>query len=160
MKPRDMVIQEEDATRITQILTRFLGDSGAGEALLIDRGGQLLAMDGVSRPLDTVSISALTAAAFSSTAAMAQLLGETEFTMLFHEGAKWSIHVSTVDKEAILLAIFDERTTVGMVRVFAKEASRAVGAVLGEARARPRPAGEFAAPLNAAESGPAWTPPY
>jgi predicted regulator of Ras-like GTPase activity (Roadblock/LC7/MglB family) len=160
MKPRDMVIQEEDATRITQILTRFLGDSGAGEALLIDRGGQLLAMDGVSRPLDTVSISALAAAAFSSTAAMAQLLGETEFTMLFHEGAKWSIHVSTVDKEAILLAIFDERTTVGMVRVFAKEASRAVGAVLGEARARPRPAGEFAAPLNAAESGPAWTPPY
>ncbi len=116
MKPRDMVIQEEDATRITQILTRFLGDSGAGEALLIDRGGQLLAMDGVSRTLDTVSISALAAAAFSSTAAMAQLLGETEFTMLFHEGAKWSIHVSTVDKEAILLAVFDERTTVGMVR--------------------------------------------
>ena len=160
MKPHDLVIQEEDATRITQILTRFLGDSGAGEALLIDRGGQLLAMDGVSRTLDTVSISALAAAAFSSTAAMAQLLGETEFTMLFHEGAKWSIHVSTVDKEAILLAVFDERTTVGMVRVFAKEASRAVGAVLGEARARPRPAGEFAAPLNAAESGPAWTPPY
>ena len=160
MKPRDLVIQEEDATRITQILTRFLGDSGAGEALLIDRGGQLLAMDGVSRTLDTVSISALAAAAFSSTAAMAQLLGETEFTMLFHEGAKSSIHVSTVDKEAILLAVFDERTTVGMVRVFAKEASRAVGAVLGEARARPRPAGEFVAPLNAAESGPAWTPPY
>jgi len=161
MKRRDMVIQEEDATRITQILTRFLGDSGAGEALLIDRGGQLLAMDGGgSRTLDTVSISALAAAAFSSTAAMAQLLGETEFTMLFHEGAKWSIHVSTVDKEAILLAVFDERTTVGMVRVFAKEAGRAVGAVLGEARARPRPAGEFAAPLNAAESGPAWTSPY
>ena len=160
MKLRDTVIQEQDAVRIHQILMRFLGDSGAGEALVIDRGGQLLAMDGGAQALDAVSISALAAAAFSSTAAMAQLLGETEFTMLFHEGAKSSIHVSTVDKEAILLAVFDERTTVGMVRVFAKEASRAVGAVLGEARARPRPAGEFAAPLNAAESGPAWTPPY
>ena len=160
MKLRDTVIQEQDAVRIHQILMRFLGDSGAGEALVIDRGGQLLAMDGGSQALDAVSISALAAAAFSSTAAMAQLLGETEFTVLFHEGAKQSIHVSRVEEEAILLAVFDERTTVGMVRVFAKEASRAVGAVLGEARARPRPAGEFAAPLNAAESGPVWTPPY
>ena len=160
MKPRDMVIQEEDATRITQILTRFLGDSGAGEALLIDRGGQLLAMDGGgSRTLDTVSISALAAAAFSSTAAMAQLLGEPEFSVLFHEGTKRSINVSTVDDEAILLAIFDERTTVGMVRLFASEASRAVGGVLGEARARPKPPREFAAPLSETESRPAWTPP-
>jgi predicted regulator of Ras-like GTPase activity (Roadblock/LC7/MglB family) len=159
MKVRDTVIQEADATRIHQILVRFLADSAAGEALLIDRSGHLLAMDGASQALDAVSISALAAAAFSSTAAMAQLLGETEFTVLFHEGSKRSIHVSRVEEEAILLAVFDERTTVGMVRVFAKEASRAVGAVLGEARARPRPGAEFATPLNAAESRPAWTPP-
>lgn len=156
MKVRDMVIREEDAARINQILTRFLADAGAEEVLLIDRSGQLLAMDGVSRALDTVSISALAAAAFSSTCAMAQLLGETEFTVLFHEGVKQSIHVSTVDEEAILLAIFDERTTVGMVRLFAKEASRAVGAVLGQTRARPKPGAEFAAPLSAAEARPAW----
>ena len=159
MKPRSTIIQQQDAARIHEILTHFLGDSGAAEALLIDRGGQLLAMDGGSPALDAVSISALAAAAFSSTAAMAQLLGEPEFSVLFHEGTKRSMHVSTVDDEAILLAIFDERTTVGMVRLFAGEASRAVGAVLGEARARPKPPAEFAAPLNDAESRPAWTPP-
>ncbi len=159
MKPRDMVIHEEDAARINDILSRFLTESAAAEVLLIDRSGQLLAMDGVARALDTVSISALAAAAFSSTCAMAQLLGETEFTVLFHEGAKRSIHVSTVDEAAILLAIFDERTTVGMVRLFAKEASRAVGAVLAATRARPR-RGEFAAPLTAEEARPAFgTPP-
>lgn len=160
MKLRDTVIQEQDAARIHEILARFLGDSSAGEALLIDRGGHLLAMDGGAQALDAVSISALAAAAFSSTAAMAQLLGETEFTVLFHEGVRRSIHVSRVEEEAILLAVFDERTTVGMVRLFAKEATRAVGAVLAEARSRPRPAREFAAPLNAGEAGPAWTPPY
>jgi predicted regulator of Ras-like GTPase activity (Roadblock/LC7/MglB family) len=159
MKLRNTVIQQHDATRIHEILMRFLGESGAEEALLIDRSGQLLAIDGVSETLDTVSISALTAAAFSSTAAMAQLLGEPEFSGLFHEGTKRSIHVSTVDDDAILLAIFDGRTTVGMVRLFASEASRAVGGVLGEARARPRPPGEFAAPLSETESRPAWTPP-
>jgi predicted regulator of Ras-like GTPase activity (Roadblock/LC7/MglB family) len=159
MKPRNTVIQCEDAARIHEILTHFLGESGAAEALLIDRGGQLLAMDGGSPALDAVSISALAAAAFSSTAAMAQLLGEPEFSVLFHEGTKRSIHVSTVDDEAILLAIFDERTTVGMVRLFAGDAGRAVGAVLGEARARPKPQAEFAAPLNDTESRAAWTPP-
>src|SRR2546425_12115547 len=60
-KVRDMVIQENDATRIREILQRFLSESAAIEALLIDRSGQLLAMDGVARALDTVSISALAA---------------------------------------------------------------------------------------------------
>jgi predicted regulator of Ras-like GTPase activity (Roadblock/LC7/MglB family) len=159
MKPHNTVIQVQDSTRIHEILTRLLGESGAVEALLIDRAGQLLAVVGASQSLDAVSISALAAAAFSSTAAMARLLGEPEFSVLFHQGAKRSIHVSTVDEDSILLAIFDERTTIGMVRLFAAEASRSVGAVLGEARARPKPSAEFAVPLNDAESRAPWTPP-
>lgn len=159
MKLRNTVIQQQDATRIHEILTHFLGDSGATEALLIDRGGQLLAMEGDGQTLDAVSISALAAAAFSSTAAMAQLLGETEFSGLFHEGAKRSIYVSTVDDDAILLAIFDHRTTIGMVRLLAGETTRAIGGVLGEARVRPKPQAEFGAPLNEAEARGAWTPP-
>ncbi len=105
-----MVIREIDSEKINQVLTTFLGESGASEALLIDRSGQLLSMTGANRALDTVSISALAAGAFSSTGALAQLLGETEFTVLFHQGAKESMHVSTVDDQAILLAIFGERT--------------------------------------------------
>jgi predicted regulator of Ras-like GTPase activity (Roadblock/LC7/MglB family) len=149
-----MVIHEQDAARIQATLAGFLAESGALEALLIDRSGQLLALEGVARALDTVSISALAAAAFSSTAAMAQLLGETEFTVLFHEGVKQSIHVSTVDEEAILLAIFDEKTTVGMVRLFAKEASRTTGLILAESRKRPKRSGEFAQPLAPGELPP------
>jgi len=159
MKLRNTVIQEQDAARIHEILSHFLGDSGAVEALLIDRAGQLMAMEGDSQSLDAVSISALAAAAYSSTAAMAQLLGEPEFSVLFHEGTKRSIHVSTVDDDAILLAIFDHRTTVGMVRLLAGEATRAIGGVLGEARVRPKPQTEFGAPLNENESRAAWTPP-
>jgi predicted regulator of Ras-like GTPase activity (Roadblock/LC7/MglB family) len=155
-----MVIQEEDTARIGRILGNFLAESGAAEAMLIDRSGQLLATDGVARALDTISISALAAAAFSSTSAMAKLLGETEFTILFHEGLKQSIHLSTVDEEAILLAIFDDRTTVGMVRLFAKEASKAIGGVLGETRARPARVGEFATPLKPEETArPLWDGP-
>jgi predicted regulator of Ras-like GTPase activity (Roadblock/LC7/MglB family) len=158
MKGVGMVINEDDAARIHEVLSHFLRESGAAEVLLIDRGGQLLAMDGISRPLDTVSISALAAGAYSSTSAMAQLLGETQFTVLFHEGIKQSIHVSTVDEDAILMAIFDERTTVGMVRLFAKETSKRIGVVLAETRARPKRGPEFVAPLSSEESGPTWEP--
>ena len=52
--------------------------------------------------------------------------------MLFHQGIKENIHVAAVDEQAILLAVFDHRTTVGMVRLFAKEATAAIGAVLAE----------------------------
>ena len=148
MKLHDMAIHESDAEQINAVLTTFLGESGATEALLIDRSGQLLAMTGANRALDTVSISALAAGAFSSTGALAQLLGETEFTVLFHQGNKESMHVSTVDDQAILLAIFGERTTVGMVRLFAKEAGTAIGAILAETRSRPQRTGALAAPLH------------
>ena len=64
MKPRNTVIQEQDSARIHEILTRFLRESSAAEALVIDRAGQLLAMEGPSQALDAVSISALAAAAW------------------------------------------------------------------------------------------------
>ena len=152
MRLHDVVIHEGDAEKINEVLTTFLGESGATEALLIDRSGQLLAATGANRALDTVSISALAAGAFSSTGALAQLLGETEFTVLFHQGNKESMHVSTVDDQAILLAIFGERTTVGMVRLFAKEAAAAIGQILIESRAKPRSMGDLSTPLTADES--------
>jgi hypothetical protein len=68
--------------------------------------------------------------------------------MLFHQGVKESIHVAAVDEHAILLAIFDSRTTVGMVRLFAKEAGTAIGAILAETRTRPHRTGSLAAPLR------------
>ena len=152
MSTHDVAIHEEAAHRIDGILLQFLEESSAIDALLIDRSGQLLARGGTSRSLDTVSLSALAAGAFSSTAAMARLLGEPEFTMLFHQGVRENIHVAAVDDQAILLAVFDHRTTVGMVRLFAKEATAAIGAVLADARRRPARSGVLAAPLAEGEA--------
>ena len=151
MRVHDIVIHEADAIRIDAVLGRFLADSGCAAALLIDRSGQPLAETGVSRTLDTGSIGALAAGAFSATAALARLLGESEFSVLFHEGVRESMHVSTVDDDTILLAIFDERTTVGMVRLFAREASTSIGGILEETRKRPKRVGALAAPLTAEE---------
>jgi len=86
MSTHEVAIHEDAARRISAVLQNFLAESAAVDALLIDRSGQLLAQGGPDGSLDTVSLSALAAGAFSSTAAMARLIGEPEFTMLFHQG--------------------------------------------------------------------------
>jgi predicted regulator of Ras-like GTPase activity (Roadblock/LC7/MglB family) len=149
----DVVIHESDAARIDVVLTRFLAESGASAALLIDRSGQPLAQCGTSPAPDTASMGALAAGAFSATAALARLLGESEFSVLFHEGKHESLHVSTVDDFTILLAVFGDHTTVGMVRLFARETSASIGVILQETRTRPRRTGVLAAPLTADEAG-------
>jgi len=147
----DVVIHEGDAVRIDAVLSRFLADSGASAALLIDRSGQPLAQHGPAP--DTAAMGALAAGAFSATAALAHLLGENEFSVLFHEGKHESLHVSTVDDDTILLAVFGDHTTVGMVRLFARETSASIGVILEETRSRPRKTGVLAAPLTADEAG-------
>ncbi|MGH7279401.1 MAG: roadblock/LC7 domain-containing protein [Candidatus Rokuibacteriota bacterium] len=156
MTAHDIVIHEADAATIAAALSSFLGDAGATAALLIDRSGQPLVTAGPSRTLDTASIAALAAGAFSSTGALARLLGETEFSVLFHQGVKENMHVSTVDEQAILLVIFNDQTTVGMVRLFARETTRAVAAILAAARTRPRKTGGLAVPMTADEIRPAF----
>ena len=133
--PRHAIDGDRQATRVQAVLDRFLNDAGCAAAMLIDRAGRSIAVAGAARAYDMVSIATLAAGAFSSTAPLARLLGETEFSVLIHEGSKESLHVSTVDDGSILLAIFDQRTTVGMVRLFAREASRSIEAIMAEARA-------------------------
>ena len=147
---KTVVIHEAAARQIDVVLDRFLGESGASHVLLIDRSGQALAQRG-GETCDSVSIAALAAGAFSSTGAMAKLIGEKEFTVLFHEGATQNIHVSAVDTATILLAIFDSHTTLGMVRLFAREASQGIAAALDDSRARPTRVGQLAAPLAEGE---------
>jgi len=130
-----------DADRIQDVLERLMADSSCAAVVLIGRDGQSLATAGTARALDLVSVAALAAGGFSSTAPLAQLLGEREFSVLIHEGVRQSLHVSVVDEATILIAVFDERTTLGMVRVFAREAARKVATILEEARTRARSAG-------------------
>ena len=52
---------------------------------------------------------------------MARLLGEEEFSVLFHQGKKDNIQLTLVGDRTILATVFDERTTIGMVRLYAKE---------------------------------------
>ncbi len=72
---------------------------------------------------DMQAVSALVAGSYAATREMARLLGEEEFSVLFHQGRKDNIQLTLVGDRTILATVFDERTTIGMVRLYAKEAS-------------------------------------
>ena len=108
---------EDDFGAITSALDRFLTDSNARSALLVDRTGQLVATCGEKPNFDPTAFATLTAADFSANDQLAKLIGETDFNSLFHQGEKESMYLADIARRVILVVLFDNRTTVGMVRL-------------------------------------------
>jgi predicted regulator of Ras-like GTPase activity (Roadblock/LC7/MglB family) len=109
--------REEDAKRIDTILNSFLGESNARTALIVDRTGQMVATVGQAPAFDPTAFASLTAADFSANDQLARMLGETEFGALFHQGERESMYLADIARRVILVVLFDNRTTLGLVKL-------------------------------------------
>jgi len=142
---------EDDFQAITGSLQRFLYESNARCAILVDRAGQLVATVGEPPAFDATAFASLTAADFSANDQLARLIGESDFTTLFHQGERDSMYLADVARRIILVVLFDNRTTLGLVRLKLKgvveELSRRFEAVF--ARSAQGGAGTPAAMLGA-----------
>ncbi|MFH1129781.1 MAG: roadblock/LC7 domain-containing protein [Pseudomonadota bacterium] len=112
-----MVMYEEDFEQIQKVCRRLYRDADAMAVLLIDRNGQLLAETGETDGLDTTSLSSLTAGNVAATGGIAKLLKEKEFAGQFHEGEGTNVYITPVAQRVILVILFDERSTLGLVRL-------------------------------------------
>ena len=115
---------KEDIDAIEKVLAEFIRLSGAKCALLIDKEGHLVTKRGEVKTLNMDTISALVAGSFAATKEMARLLGEEEFTAMYHQGERDNIQLSLVGDRTLLTILFDDRTTVGMVRLYANETAK------------------------------------
>ncbi|UCF71506.1 MAG: roadblock/LC7 domain-containing protein [candidate division WOR-3 bacterium] len=113
-------IFEQDFWSINDAMNRLLQGTHAKIILLIDREGQLITSTGDTSRMDTSSFATLSAADFAATSQLASLIGEREFSTLFHQGERENLYVSLVADRIILAVIFDNRTTLGLVRVKTK----------------------------------------
>ncbi len=123
MSDDSLILYEEEINKIDALMSRMLKGAEAKCALLVDKDGHLITRQGFTHSLDTTALAALLAGSFASTKEIAKLVGEPEFSVLFHQGKKDHIHMSIVGERSILVVIFDDRTTIGMVRLYAKETS-------------------------------------
>lgn len=126
----DFVLFKEDVERIQKVLAHVLTESAASNALLIHKDGNLIAQVGFTPQIDVTSLAALAAGSFASTRAIAHLIGETEFSVMFHQGAKENIHIALMDEDVILLLVFDDRTNLGLVKVSTAHAKQKLTEVL------------------------------
>lgn len=136
LRRQRLVFYEEDIQSIDACLARFLEKSKASATLLIDIDGHLVTKAGFTSKLDTNAIAALVAGCFASTRALAQNLGEKEFSVIFHQGENENIHISLVASRCLLVIIFDDRTTIGMVRLHAKDVTDELSRILEGIRAK------------------------
>jgi predicted regulator of Ras-like GTPase activity (Roadblock/LC7/MglB family) len=132
MASAELVLYQEEFQRLDQALKKLRVDANARAIFLIDRTGQQIAAAGEIDQFDTTSLASLTAGNVAATDGLAKLIGEREFSVLFHEGLRDHIHISIVAKRAILLVIFDERSSLGLVRLRVKRANQEMEQIFEE----------------------------
>lgn len=120
-----LVITPEGIQRITVLLTELQSETNAKSILLVEKSGQHLAMVGEESP-HVMALAALVVGAFSSTREIARLLGEAEFKTMFQQGSKLNIFISLLDSQDLITVIFDERTTLGMIKLKTQQMTKKI----------------------------------
>lgn len=108
---------------IEEILQKDLMDIGVNCAFLIDMAGNIISSRDKGRlQQDIYSLAALAAGNFGAISEMASILGEKEFSLLFHKGEQESLHFNKVLSDFLLITIFGQDLSLGFLRLKANEA--------------------------------------
>ena len=116
----NFVLYEEEITQLEDVVRRLQQEARAKAVFLIGANGQQFVSAGEIAQFDSTSLASLTAGNVTATDGLAKLIGEREFTVLFHEGQRDHIHLSIVANRAILAVIFDDHSSLGLVRLRVK----------------------------------------
>lgn len=131
-----IVMFEEEFRQLNGILEKLLREANAKVIFLVDKNGQLISGVGETERFDTTSLASLTAGNIAATGGLAKLIGEKEFSILFHEGEKDNLHISIVGGRVILVVLFDSRSSLGLVRLRVKKASEELSGIFNRIAAR------------------------
>ncbi len=137
----NIIITDKEMKSINYCLNKMVSSSMAQSVLLIDRSGQLIAHHGNTAEIDILSLSALTAANFGATAEIARILGEEEFTLLFHKGRSENVYFSAIGEHVIMVTLFDDQTSLGLIRLqinkIVDELSKLLLSIFEKGRSKP-----------------------
>jgi len=125
----DFVMYEEEFKRIDAELQNLRKQANARVVFLVDKNGQLIASAGDTQDVDTTALASLTAGNIAATGGIAKLLGEQEFTILFHEGERDNINISLVGDRIILVVIFDSSSSLGLVRLRVRKSTESLAVI-------------------------------
>jgi predicted regulator of Ras-like GTPase activity (Roadblock/LC7/MglB family) len=131
-----LVLYEEDHRKILAVIGRLVREANAKGVFVVDKNGQLIAEAGEVRGIDSTSLASLTAGSIAATGGLAKIIGEEDFPIHFHQGLRDNLHITTVARRMILVVIFDERSSLGLVRLRVKKAGGELEKIFDDVRKR------------------------
>ncbi len=131
MNPQ-LVLRQEDHRRIVAVAQRLVRDAHAKAVFLVEKDGQLVADAGELDGIDTTSLASLVAGNIAASGALAKIIGEDEFPVHFHQGKRDNVHITIVAERIIMAVIFDDRSSLGLVRLRVKKAGVQLAQVFEE----------------------------
>ena len=131
MTDTPIIMHEQQYGQIQSALSKLRMESYAHVVFLVDKNGQQIAVQGEVGNLDTTSLASLAAGNVAATGGMARLIGEKEFPTLSHEGERESLYICIIGR-VLLVVVFDERSSLGLVKLRVKQASRELSLILAE----------------------------
>jgi predicted regulator of Ras-like GTPase activity (Roadblock/LC7/MglB family) len=118
---------------IDKSIVTNLMEAGLDNVIFMDMAGNTIAKhDNGKSQLDSTAFAALAAGNFAAVDAMAQLVGESEFSLLFHKGEKSSIHFSKVSDETLLINMFNKDISLGLVRLKVAQTIKEINEILAD----------------------------
>ena len=127
-----LVMLEDDFRKIVAVSERLVRDANAKGIFVVDKAGQLIAEAGEMRGIDSTSLASLTAGCIAATGGLAKIVGEEDFPIHFHQGQRDNLHITLVGSRMILVVIFDERSSLGLVRLRVKKAGAELARIFEE----------------------------
>lgn len=126
-------LSQEQLDTIDEILRNEIFNLRICCVLLIDMAGNVISNinDGKIEH-DVHSLAALAAGNFGAVSMMAKMIGEDEFSLLFHKGEKENIHFSKVLDDFLLITIFGKDLSLGFLRLKVGEAVEKVERILAQ----------------------------
>ena len=111
-------LDQKQLSDIEDVLQEDLIDLGVHCVFLIDMAGNIIAnFDNGKTKHDVYSLAALAAGNFGAVNAMAKIIGEDEFALLFHKGENENIHFSKILTDYLLITIFGNDISLGLLRL-------------------------------------------
>lgn len=121
----------KELNAIEETLRHNLIDLGVHCVVLIDMAGNVISeLDNGETKHDIYSLAALAAGNFGAVSAMAQIVGEDEFSLLFHKGNKECLHFSKVMTDLLLITIFGHDLSLGFLRLKVAETTKMIEKIL------------------------------
>ena len=134
MMESQLVMQQEDFDKVLSIIQKLVRDANSKGVFVVDKAGQLVGEAGELQGIDTTSLASLTAGCVAATSGLAKIIGEEEFPIHFHQGQRDNLHMTLVGDRMILVVVFDERSSLGLVRLRVKKAGSELAKVFEEVR--------------------------